>query len=61
MSEDEVLVSQSVNEGVASVIGTHTIDLEISDASPVTVGFATMVGDGNYLYISEIKVEHIAE
>lgn len=61
VSEDEVLVSQSVNEGVASVIGTHTIDLEISDASPVTVGFATMVGDGNYLYISEIKVEHIAE
>ena len=61
VSEDEVLVSQSVNEGVASVIGTHTIDLEISDASPVTIGFATMVGDGNYLYISEIKVEHIAE
>lgn len=59
VSKDDVLVSQNVNEGVSSVIGTHTIGLEISDASPVTVGFATMVGDGNYLYISEIKVEHI--
>ena len=59
VSKDDVLVSQKVNEGVSSVIGTHTIGLEISDASPVTVGFATMVGDGNYLYISEIKVEHI--
>lgn len=59
VNEDAVLVSQNVNEGVSSVITTHTIELEMSEASPVTIGFATMIGDGNYLYISGIKVEHV--
>lgn len=59
VNEDAVLVSQNVNEGVSSVITTHTIELEMSEASPVTIGFATMIGDGNYLYISGIEVEHV--
>ena len=60
-SDDNVLASQSVNEGVSPVVGTHTIELDMPEASPVTVGFAIMVGNNNYLYISEIKVERVTE
>ena len=52
-----VLAEKNITEGNNTVPNNHTVTFSLSESKAVRIGFATMLNPGNYLYISEIKIE----
>ena len=52
-----VLAEKNITEGNNTVPNNHTVTFSLSESKEVRIGFATMLNPGNYLYISEIKIE----
>ncbi len=59
ISQDKLLGVMNIKDQPNPVVATHSFEMTMDKSLPVTIGFATMLGDTRYLYISEIKVEHI--
>lgn len=59
ISQDKLLGFMNIKDQPNPVVATHSFEMTMDKSLPVTIGFATMLGDTRYLYISEIKVEHI--
>ena len=59
ISQDKLLGAMNIKDQPNLVVATHSFEMTMDKSLPVTIGFATMLGDTRYLYISEIKVEHI--
>lgn len=59
ISQDKLLGAMNIKDQPNPVVATHSFEMTMDKSLPVTIGFATMLGDTRYLYISEIKVEHI--
>lgn len=59
ISQDKLLGVMNIKDQPNPVVATHSFEMIMDKSLPVTIGFATMLGDTRYLYISEIKVEHI--
>lgn len=59
ISQDKLLGVMNIKNKPNPVVATHSFEMTMDKSLPVTIGFATMLGDTRYLYISEIKVEHI--
>lgn len=61
-SEDNVICEYNLTENHTTVVTTHTTEeFTIDESFPLTLGFALMLGNNNYLRISQIKIKVVNE
>ena len=61
-SKDNVICEYNLTENHTTVVTTHTTEeFTIDESFPLTLGFALMLGNNNYLRISQIKINVVNE
>ena len=61
-SKDNVICEYNLTENHTTVVTKHTTEeFTIDESSPLTLGFALMLGNNNYLRISQIKIKVVNE